>query len=93
MRQPDPLRTFSEWKAAALGDAVDACLSNAERITWKIHGNSARDSAQQVKRVPVDSDGGTTGSISFIHKMLQQCADCRVFDKAPHLPISSAPAA
>ena len=42
----------------------------------------------QSKRVFVDSNGETMGSVHYVSELLEQCGSCRVFDKAPHIPIA-----
>ena len=52
-----PRRTFTARKAATSGDARDGTLSGPNKIIMKLHVNWGRFSAQEIKRVLVDSGG------------------------------------
>ena len=50
------LLTFAACKACTLGVAGDACPTDPKKIVMKLDVNVVRASAQQLKRVAVDSE-------------------------------------
>ena len=52
----------------------------------ELHVNWGRASAQQLKRVLVDSDRKNTHLITCADEILAQCEVCQAFDKAPRSP-------
>ena len=73
---------------AALGDVTDSCLPYPEKVTIKLHANWGHASAQQVRRVLVDSVGEPIGLLGFVAEVLQHCDVRRAFGEAPHLPVA-----
>ena len=51
-----PPMTFSAYKSATLGDSGDGRPTGPAKSVMKLHVNSAHASAQQWRRVLVDSD-------------------------------------
>ena len=74
------------------GAAMDGCLPDPEPIVVKSHVNSGHASAQQLKRVLVDSSGGNMHMVKYVGAALGKRDACRPFDAAPHVPIAWAPA-
>ena len=90
--QFDPPRTFTARKAIALGDASDGCLPGAEKIVTKLYLNWDRASAQQLKRVLANSDGGNVQLLACADEVSGQPEVCRASDEAPRVPIAGASA-
>ena len=50
--------------------------------------NRGHSSAQHLKRVLVDSDGGNMHLITCVAGVPEQCAVCRAFDTTPDAPVA-----
>ena len=75
-------------KAGALGDAVDSRLSAPEGVIANLHVTWGHTSAQQLRRVMVDSDKDAMGLVTYVDEVLEQCGVCRASDKAADTPIA-----
>ena len=87
-----PPEEFSASTAVLLGGARDDSISDPRQIIMKLHVNRGRASANQLKRVLLDSDGGMSHLVNRADGVLESCDMCRAFDKAPHVPIAGASA-
>ena len=74
--------------AATLREAQDEGAADPKKIIMKLHANWGHASANQLKRILVDSDGGMSHLVAHVDSVLENCEVCRAFDKAPHLPIA-----
>ena len=83
-----PPRDFSACTAVTSGDARGDSISGPKKIIMKLHVNWGHASATQLKRVLVDSDGGTSHLANYVDDVLGNCDVCTAFDKAPHVPIA-----
>ena len=79
---------FSSCKALTLGDAMEGCLSDPEKITLKLRVNWGPASAQQLTKALVDSDANNMHSAHYVDEALEQSDVCRPFDEAPREPIA-----
>ena len=70
---------------------MDGCLPDPEKIVVKSHVNSGHASAQQLKRVLVDSGGGNMHMVKYVGAALGKRDACRPFGAAPHVPIAKSP--
>ena len=84
-----PPREISACAAVTVGDAQDGGISDPRKIILKLHANLGHASATQLKRVQVDSGGGTSHSANHVDAALETCDVCRAFDKAPHAGTSA----
>ena len=75
-----PPRTFSVCKAVTLGDARDGNRSDPKKIIEKFHLNWGQASAQQIKRVLVDAEGGNLSLLRHVEEVVNQCDVCKAFD-------------
>ena len=83
-----PPRTFRACKAVTLGDARDGTLSNPKKIITKLHVNWGRSSAQQIKRILVDSEGKNLHLLWRVDEASERRDVCRASRRAPHVPIA-----
>ena len=83
---------FSASTAATSGDARDDGSSDPEKINLKLRVNWGLASANQLKRVLVDSDGGMSHLANYAVGVLGNCDVCRAFEEAPHVPTAGASA-
>ena len=75
-----PPRTFS---VCTLGDARDGTRSDP-----KLHLRWGHASAQKIKRVLVDAEGGNLSLLRHVEEVVNQCDVCKAFDEAPRAPIA-----
>ena len=67
---------------------MEGCLPDPERIIMQAHVDWGRASAQQLKRVSVDSDGGNMHSVNYADEAFGRCDIYRDPEKAPQAPIA-----
>ena len=67
-------------------DARDSNLTDPNKIAMKMRVNSGHASAQQLKLVLVDSEGGNMHSLTCADEVLARCEGCQAFERAPHAP-------
>ena len=83
------LESFTACGAAALSDTRDVWPSDTEKIIMELSADWGHASAQRLKRVLVDSDGGDMRVANFVDGLLGRCLVCRAFDNAPRIPIAA----
>ena len=81
-------KKFVACAAATLREAQDEGAADPKKIIMKLHANWGHASANQLKRILVDSDSGMSHLVAHVDSVLENCEVCRAFDKAPHLPIA-----
>ena len=69
-----------------LGDAREDSLSDPKKIITRLRVYWGHASATQLKRVSVDSEGGSSHYVTHDAEGLGNCDVRRAFDKAPHVP-------
>ena len=62
--------TFAACKAVTLGDARHCCLTAPKKIIMKLHVNWGHASAQQMRRVLVDSEGNNAHLLTCVGEVL-----------------------
>ena len=67
---------------------MDGCLSDPRKIIEKLDAKWGFSSAQQLRRVLVDSDGDNMHVLTCVDGVLERCDKCRPLDKAPHVPVA-----
>ena len=82
-----PPRPLSACRAVTKGDARDGARSDPKKVILKLHFNRGRASAQQIKRVLVDSEWGVLRLLQHADEVLEHRYVCQAFDRAPHVPI------
>ena len=68
-------------------------MPDAEKMVAKFYANWGNSSAEESKRVLVDSDAEIVGLFGFAGDPLQRCDVCRAFGNAPLPPTAGAPMA
>ena len=86
-------KLFTPANAGNLGDAVNPCASDPERIATRIHVYQGHGQARKWGKVLVDADGGNQRSLGQVGEVLSRCEICHTSEKAPHLPFTDASAA
>ena len=76
----------SACKELTLGDARDGALSDPNKIFTKSRENWGHASAQQIKRVSVESEGGNLHLSHHVGEELEDCDLRQAVDRAPHVP-------
>ena len=61
-------------------------LSGPKKIIMKLHVNWGHVSAQKLKRVLVDSNGGNMHLVTLVGEVSDQCKVRRASDESPHIP-------
>ena len=70
---------------------MDGCSSDHKKIVMELHVNWGPASAQQLNRVPADSDSGNAHLLTCMDESLEQREVCRASDKAPRVPAAGNP--
>ena len=65
---------------------MDGGLLGPKKIIMKLHARRGHASAQQLKRVLVDSGGGSMHSLTHVDGVSERCEVRHYFGKAPHVP-------
>ena len=96
-KRGDSLALYRGWNAqhrpasrvcGLLGGTRDGTLSDPKNVITKLHVNLDHASAQQMKRVLVDSDCRNLHLLRHIDGVLEHCEICRALGRAPHVPIA-----
>ena len=85
---PSLPQAFSACKAVTMGDAANEYLPDPKKVIMELYVNRGHRSAQQLKRVLVNSDGEDMHSATYVDEASGHCEDCRGSDGAPHVPIA-----
>ena len=71
-----------------LGDARDGCHRDPKKIIAELYVNWGRASAQQLKGVFADSDGGNAHLLNYVDEAFGQREVCKAFDTVPRALIA-----
>ena len=88
-----PPQTFSACGAVTLGDALDGCLSDPEKIIMELHVNWGCAPAPRLHRVLADSGGENVHLVNCVDEVLEHCEVCRASDDASRVRIAGTSAA
>ena len=88
---PDaPYRCETPLTFAACKVAEDGCPSGPKKIVAKLRVIWGHASAQQLRRVLVDSDGGNIHLLTCAGEALAQREACQACEQAPYIPAAGA---